>query len=484
MSNREIYKKTLCFVWPRVPYAVIGTFVIIWTPWLIKRLFALMNVDLPRWISYVLIFLGLLLAKNLASWGTKPARVAQISMMTRGIVFGKMPKDVKTEGYRIARYHFNYIGLGEILKRAAAKLRNGGDFENDLVSFLFVFGANLTPWLGDCALAWQFIYPGRHYSETLCDSVEAMRRNWLKMLPVIAFNCIKVLLFVFFTALAIVFISIPIMENGGQPAQIMQAAASGAAESADYANATDFLVQAVFSMIVISSLYPFVKSRQRVRVLRTFFNAVDKNPPTGTIYRKYLAIKAKHGRANRTCVYVTDSSALDDDELFRRVYDYVPEERREKVDALRSRKDKNLSLAAGYLLQKHGGAACSNLSHSGERSMCIVSPCVCGCDVERIREVDGRIAERFFAKGEEGDFFRLWTLKESFIKCTGLGFRLPLNQFTILLDGDDIRIDQSVDSSEYRFFEFSRGDGYRYACCLKDPAPGVKPEFRFEEIKL
>ena len=122
-----------------------------------------------------------------------------------------------------------------------------------------------------------------------------------------------------------------------------------------------------------------------------------------------------------------------------------------------------------------------NISHSGTKVMCAVSENDIGCDVEQITDIDMEIAKRFFfaeeyralkscpGKAEKNDlFFRYWTLKESFMKATGLGFMLALDDFCILPGGDDISVRQSVDKREYHFREFFLNDGYRYAVCSAD----------------
>ena len=61
-------------------------------------------------------------------------------------------------------------------------------------------------------------------------------------------------------------------------------------------------------------------------------------------------------------------------------------------------------------------------------------------------------------------FYRFWTLKESFLKATGLGLRLPLNAFQIHLQDRPIRVTQHVDTRQYSFSSFFEGD-YAYALC-------------------
>lgn len=88
-----------------------------------------------------------------------------------------------------------------------------------------------------------------------------------------------------------------------------------------------------------------------------------------------------------------------------------------------------------------------NLSHSGNLVICAVGEEAVGCDIEKIGEEIQGVAKRFFHRNEaeylqkfQGQernemFFRLWTWKESYIKMTGEGMRLPLQDFEILPEG-------------------------------------------------
>lgn len=210
-----------------------------------------------------------------------------------------------------------------------------------------------------------------------------------------------------------------------------------------------------------------------------------------------------------TTAYFADISPLSDASLFSRVYESVSSERKAKTDRMRFMKDKILSLGAEYLLmcacrdfgidyrdERIVTGECSkpfftfspyffNLSHSGERAMCIMSRFPAGCDVEKVATPDIKIAERFFAadeydlinscstpKEQNAMFFRIWTLKESFVKCTGQGFHLPPDSFSIQL-ADGIKVRQTYDGGEYSFFENHFDDGYRYACCIRAGSRGA-----------
>lgn len=205
-------------------------------------------------------------------------------------------------------------------------------------------------------------------------------------------------------------------------------------------------------------------------------------------------------------LYATDVSPLTDEALFASVYGMISEERREKIDRPRFLASKCLSLGVEWLLVQacrdfgvdyskqhfvigeNGKPAFSgtdslhfNLSHSDQRAFCIASTQPVGCDVEKIRHMDHGIAKRFFAPAEndalalcqtddhwDALFFRIWTLKEAFMKCTALGFGLPLNAFTILPTNDKITLNQQVDNNDYQLFTHTSNDGYQYAWCIKN----------------
>lgn len=143
----------------------------------------------------------------------------------------------------------------------------------------------------------------------------------------------------------------------------------------------------------------------------------------------------------------------------------------EKAAKLRFPEDRILSLGAGLLLDRglqkyglrereveleyrHNGKPYLknhpelffNLSHSGTMVMAAFSDREIGCDIEKIRKTKMALVHRYFAeeraavseqeeREEERDrlFSRYWTLKESVLKATGEGMRLPLDSFELQL---------------------------------------------------
>ncbi len=203
---------------------------------------------------------------------------------------------------------------------------------------------------------------------------------------------------------------------------------------------------------------------------------------------------------NKTNVYVADTELLKEETLFGELYQTVSPDRQRKVDKFLFEKDKRLSLAAELVLKKallnvgidkfeiiygrNGKPYIKNediyfnLSHSEERVFCAISSKEVGCDVERIMDIDLAVAKQFFCATEyekicamqskeeqKNMFYRIWTLKESFMKATGLGAALPLDSFCINEEGDNVYVNHTVNSANYYFKEYNCGDGYQYAVC-------------------
>jgi len=84
-----------------------------------------------------------------------------------------------------------------------------------------------------------------------------------------------------------------------------------------------------------------------------------------------------------------------------------------------------------------------NISHAGDYVACVVADKPVGIDIEVMKPIELKIAERFFTSDEfayimAGDktlrFYEIWTKKESYIKWEGKGLHKPLTSFSVFDD--------------------------------------------------
>lgn len=173
-----------------------------------------------------------------------------------------------------------------------------------------------------------------------------------------------------------------------------------------------------------------------------------------------------------------------------------------------------------------------SLSHSGAYAICSIGESPVGNDIERIKKGRLKVAERFFTAQEldflygrqdqeeslygrqdqeeslyrgqdraernarsaciehgrgqvseeetERRMFRIWTMKESFLKATGRGMTLPLQDFSVIVDDsrDSVRVEHGFGGAVYQMKEYGEIPGYRAAvCCPGDceMADGMEP---------
>lgn len=205
----------------------------------------------------------------------------------------------------------------------------------------------------------------------------------------------------------------------------------------------------------------------------------------------------------KVSVLIADVSPLEDPTVYNKIYEGITDFRKEKVDKLRFESGKRLSVGAEYILLymlKKWGISKNeieyeygengkpylknkniyfNVSHSGTMVACAVSDVEVGIDIEKIKDTDYKIAKRFFAENEntlidnQADdelkrdmFFRIWTMKESFIKATGLGMATDLRSFDMVID-DEIKVCQGDIKEKFGFKEIEAPEGYKCTVCTK-----------------
>lgn len=204
-----------------------------------------------------------------------------------------------------------------------------------------------------------------------------------------------------------------------------------------------------------------------------------------------------------TVVYAAYVTELKNEVLYRKAYKNVSGERQKKADSFRFLKDKILSIGSELLLKQglydlgispkdisygygeYGKPYLKgmenvhfNISNSGDAVICAISPEKIGCDIEKTGKFKLETAERFFHNSEyelilsQGNelseqemFFRLWTLKESYIKMTGNGLGIPLNSFNVSFNGHKVLSEQKQPYGKCYFQEIDLFDGYKSSLC-------------------
>src|SRR5699024_4022418 len=127
-----------------------------------------------------------------------------------------------------------------------------------------------------------------------------------------------------------------------------------------------------------------------------------------------------------------------------------------------------------------------NISHTRGCVACLVGrrPLI-GVDVEsRDRRTAADLGERLFAPAEVAllrhpdeqerwdRFFRIWTLKEAYLKGTGIGLRMPLASFAFSLDPPRVRFEPEVDDDPdaWHFEQRLLPGGFIAAVGQREPA--------------
>ncbi len=209
-------------------------------------------------------------------------------------------------------------------------------------------------------------------------------------------------------------------------------------------------------------------------------------------------------------LYVADISNLPDPMLNSELLHKLPLNRQQRIHKLKQEKSRKQSMGVGLLLQKvlalyhmedsqvflgeHGKPMIEglefNLSHSGSLVVCAVSNAPVGCDVEELRKAPKDVASRYYSDREqtylnqisEDDydkaFFRLWTMKESYVKMTGEGLRVPFEAYEVVADdecaswsqGGYVRVLRNGEIQECHLRSVQL-KGYIVSVCAEDSAP-------------
>lgn len=206
-------------------------------------------------------------------------------------------------------------------------------------------------------------------------------------------------------------------------------------------------------------------------------------------------------------VYVTNVQNLPDPKEQPEIMQGLTKERVEKILKFAQPEDWKQSLGAGLLMKKvfeeyhisldavkvgangkpEVDGFCFNLSHSGDFAVCAIGEKQVGCDIEQVAIAPMRLAEKYFCENEilhlaetleekkNEEFYRIWTMKESYLKMTGEGLRIKLNAFEIKF-GEEVQVWREEKLCDCRVKEYE-SPGYKLTVCAEEAEFAEEVEF-------
>lgn len=203
-------------------------------------------------------------------------------------------------------------------------------------------------------------------------------------------------------------------------------------------------------------------------------------------------------------LYLADISALCDPLEDSTILDTLPPKRQEKVLKYKLADDRKRCVGAGLIINKilcennidinsirygsngkpYAEGIYFNAAHSANFAFGVSSEKEIGCDVEIIKKPHLDIAKRFFTQNEfdyisysentSTAFYRLWTIKESYIKLSGEGLRTPLNSFEINIEGNNISISEKGIKKDCYITQFEFKNHSFAICSLEQPPSKIE----------
>lgn len=137
-----------------------------------------------------------------------------------------------------------------------------------------------------------------------------------------------------------------------------------------------------------------------------------------------------------------------------------------------------------------------NLSHSDQWVICAVGMSPVGIDVEKMNIRHMGIANCFYTPNENAriqaflndrdrliEFYKLWTLKESYMKAIGLGLRKGMDTFEFHLEGDkEILFENDTYNRDFSFYSMILDEQYMMSLCYNSSEKVRKMKLLNEEI--
>jgi len=208
-------------------------------------------------------------------------------------------------------------------------------------------------------------------------------------------------------------------------------------------------------------------------------------------------------------IYAVMSGGIDE-ALFNASLGCVDANKRYRINAFRRREDAENALMADLLARFAASASLNmkmrdikfsythrgkpfieeqnrfffNLSHSRGLVLCAAGRSELGIDVEYMDEIDPFFPCNFLS-GEEyarmlalspplrqAHFYRLWTVKESFVKAKGEGLFIPLDSMSVEINSDlSVGFKSITGCSGYCFRIYEPAENFTAALCCREKTP-------------
>jgi 4'-phosphopantetheinyl transferase len=135
-----------------------------------------------------------------------------------------------------------------------------------------------------------------------------------------------------------------------------------------------------------------------------------------------------------------------------------------------------------------------NIAHSENWVVCTIDDDAIGIDVEEVKPIDLDIAAHFFSRNEcltlmnqpetsrMKYFYRIWTLKESYIKAKGMGLSIPLDSFSVVNEENTMTNYFKGKIQEYICIQSELEDGSMLAICALNNQFSEWIEFNIENF--
>ncbi|MBK5245311.1 MAG: 4'-phosphopantetheinyl transferase superfamily protein [Eubacteriaceae bacterium] len=210
---------------------------------------------------------------------------------------------------------------------------------------------------------------------------------------------------------------------------------------------------------------------------------------------------------SKTKIFLADTLPLQNPQRLNDYLNQITVVRREKILRLKSIQAQALSMGAEMLLQKalfksfginkeltieigsqgkpsfiDNPEIHFNLSHSGHYVVCALARDEVGVDLQKMKQLNLKLAKRYFAEEEvtwlfelpvekqKKGFFDLWSIKESYMKYTGKGFALPMKSFSVRIGAEfpgngGVTVYEGNEKITVAFKKYGGLEDYALWCC-------------------